>query len=239
MADHRVIYGDDEFTFSVNHRNELTHKVAIHVQPDRRIIVDAPTGASLLEIKKALLKRARLIHRQLAELGEAHRHTLPRQYVSGETHWYLGKRYLLKVYKGQQEQTKLVGGTLVVRVCDQSTERVPTQLNEWYQRQATMVFERRLNTVLPKMQWIQQQPQWQLRNMNKQWGSCSPQGRLSLNPKLVKAPRQCIDYVIIHELCHLKHHNHSDAFYRLLPRHCPGWEAVKQRLDNLAEQILT
>ncbi|MCH8867611.1 MAG: M48 family metallopeptidase, partial [Proteobacteria bacterium] len=75
--------------------------------------------------------------------------------------------------------------------------------------------------------------------MKKQWGSCSPKGRLSLNPMLVKAPRQCIDYVVVHELCHMKHHNHSDEYYALLTRRLPDWQERKQRLDDLAERILS
>lgn len=74
--------------------------------------------------------------------------------------------------------------------------------------------------------------------MQKQWGSCSPAGRLLLNPQLIKAPRECIDYVISHELCHLKEHNHSPRYYRLLSQLMPGWKTVKARLDGMAEVLL-
>lgn len=75
-----------------------------------------------------------------------------------------------------------------------------------------------------------------LQLMTVQWGSCSPSGRITLNPLLVKAPRECIDYVLLHELCHLLHHNHSPKFYRTLDRHMPNWRAVKEKLDNMAER---
>ena len=77
-----------------------------------------------------------------------------------------------------------------------------------------------------------------LQVMKTQWGSCSPTGKLTLNPWLVKAPRDCIDYVILHELCHLKEHNHSPRFFKLLDRHMPAWRQRKARLDELAEIIL-
>lgn len=73
--------------------------------------------------------------------------------------------------------------------------------------------------------------------MTVQWGSCSPSGRITLNPLLVKTPRECIDYVLLHELCHLLHHNHSPRFYRALDRHMPNWRAVKERLDEMAEDV--
>jgi predicted metal-dependent hydrolase len=81
-------------------------------------------------------------------------------------------------------------------------------------------------------------PPMRLQAMKIQWGSCSPAGQLTLNPHLVKAPRECIDYVLLHELCHLKEHNHGQKFYRLLERHLPQWHVKKARLDALADFIL-
>jgi hypothetical protein len=74
--------------------------------------------------------------------------------------------------------------------------------------------------------------------MKKQWGSCSPTGVLSINPHLVKASPLAIDYVLLHELCHLKIHNHSEKFYRLLDRQMPGWKEIKVGLDQKAELLL-
>ena len=71
--------------------------------------------------------------------------------------------------------------------------------------------------------------------MAKRWGSCSRAGRILLNPELVTAPKDCIDYVIVHELCHLKEHNHSPAYYRLLDRVMPSWQERKRRLDQTVE----
>lgn len=72
-----------------------------------------------------------------------------------------------------------------------------------------------------------------------QWGSCSPNGRITLNPHLVKTPRECIDYVILHELCHIAEHNHSERFYRLLKQVMPHWEKVKACLDGMAALVLS
>jgi predicted metal-dependent hydrolase len=74
--------------------------------------------------------------------------------------------------------------------------------------------------------------------MKKRWGSCAVNGAITLSPALVKAPRECIDYVIVHELCHLREHNHSPAYYQLLARAYPNWEATKRKLDDLAEILL-
>lgn len=241
MGDFQVTYGEHALVFSVSHLENLTGKVRIHVQPDRRVVVEVPPQTPITEIKQAVLKRARWIRNQLAKLEAAHRHALHRHYVSGETHCYLGKRYLLKVREIERDASvvKLLGAQLVVSVPNRKASSVKEALDTWYRTRALQVFERRLTALYPDLDWVKTMPEWRLRPMKKQWGSCSPKGRLSLNPMLVKAPRQCIDYVVIHELCHMKHHNHSDEYYALLTRRLPDWRERKQRLDNLAERILS
>ena len=240
MRDSCVIYGDSPIQFSVSYRNHLSDKVAIHVQPDGRVLVDAPHGSKAPGIKAAVLKRARWILKQLKQQQALQRHTAPRQYISGETHWYLGRRYLLKVRPSDHSEatTKLARGRLTVSLPAIAPAAVEAALDEWYRERAIAIFQQRLEAIASELSWVKQLPPWQLRPMKKQWGSCSPKGRISLNPMLIKAPRQCIDYVILHELCHLKHHNHSDKFFRLLKRTMPNWEATKQKLDNMAELIL-
>ncbi len=71
-----------------------------------------------------------------------------------------------------------------------------------------------------------------------QWGSCSPKGSININPALIKAPMQCIDYVLIHEICHLKEHNHSRRFYAMLAKYCVNWRKRKAELDKMAELLL-
>jgi predicted metal-dependent hydrolase len=75
-------------------------------------------------------------------------------------------------------------------------------------------------------------------DMQTQWGSCSPEGTVLLNPHLIKANTRAIDYVLLHELCHLVEHNHSPRFFALLDRHMPEWRSVKEWLDGQAEVFL-
>lgn len=240
MTSHKVHYGDGTINFAVFRQNALSGKIVIHIEPDGRVVVGAPTDTTLTAIKQAVSKRARWVNEQIESAGVRLRDVLPRKYVSGETHWYLGKRYMLKVNIAptQSPSTKLSRGLLKVTVPQYQKEVVHAQLDAWFYSRATDVFNRRLDAIFPALAWVKQKPVLQLRRMNKQWGSCSPKGRLSLNPLLVKAPRQCIDYVIIHELCHLKFHDHSEQFYRLLQRQLPHWKAVKSWLDGHSELIL-
>ena len=112
------------------------------------------------------------------------------------------------------------------------------RLREWYRDRAQTYFSRKLTEIIASVDGIASEPSFQLLAMEKRWGSCSPAGQLVLNPSLIKAPVQCVEYVLTHELCHLLEHNHSKRFYALLDRHRPDWRAHKKELDHLAEQLL-
>ena len=234
------IYGDERFDYEIFFTPQRTIRIAIHVHPDASIQVDAPEGESFSKISKAVLKRARWIKNHVLQARAQREHVLPRSYISGESHFYLGRRYQLKVsdVKGAESRVKMWRGRLLVYAEGRSSDAVKKQLYDWYRKRALKVFERRLLALGERVLWLSEVPPLRLRKMRKQWGSCSPQGTIVLNPHLVKAPRDCVDYVIAHELCHLKEHNHSPRYYRLLREVMPGWEPVKARLDGMAELLL-
>lgn len=235
------LYGDERIAFERVPRRKTNDKVLIKVHPDCRVVVSAPKDADNEDVLAAVKQRGRWIYQQLREFRQQLEHITPRQYISGESHLYLGKQYLLKVNvePNQQQGVKLLRGKLEVFVRSRDTERVKKLLADWYKERAREVFARRLEVLLEQALWVDKKPPLRLLAMQTQWGSCSPNGRITLNPNLVKAPRDCIDYVILHELCHLAEHNHSEQFYRLLGQVMPGWEPVKERLDGMASRILS
>ena len=235
-----VPYGDRRLRCDVRRasgRNQ--HRVAIHVDPDGHILVDAPQRATDAEIRLALTKRARWVQNRLQEIDDSRRHVLPREYISGESVYYMGRRYRLKVLSTRESPAvRLHGGYLHVAIGSRNPDEVRVALHAWYQARAKRILRMRLEEVCGRLPWIKQLPPTCLRKMKARWGSCSPTGRLTLNPDLVRAPRECIDYVIAHELCHLRVHDHSPRFYRLLDAAVPNWKEVKSRLDQLAEAVL-
>lgn len=238
---HRVAYGDEEIVFTLRRQpSRLIPSVAIHVEHDGRVQVDAPASTPLAYVLAAVRKRSRWISKHVFAARERLAHVLPREYVSGESIHYLGKRYRLKVILqvDEKSEAKLRGAFLVVRVPSHDAELIKACINTWYRDRAREVFETRIKVVSEPLRWVSQQPTFRLQFMTRQWGSCSPSGRLTLNPLLVAAAREAIDYVLLHEMCHLKHHNHSRSFYATLARHLPDWKHVKARLDNQAELIL-
>ncbi|MCK9237962.1 MAG: DUF45 domain-containing protein [Thiopseudomonas sp.] len=233
-------YGDERITFEQVLRPHATDKVLIKVHPDCRVVVSAPEDATSETVLYAVKQRGRWIYEQLREFRQQLEHVTLRKYINGESHYYLGKQYLLKVHvePNQVQGVKLLRGKLEVSVRASDATRVKSLLIDWYKTRAREVFANRLDALLEQALWVQERPPIRILTMKTQWGSCSPNGRITLNPHLVKAPRDCIDYVILHELCHIAEHNHSERFYRLLNQVMPNWEKTKERLDGLASRIL-
>jgi len=224
-------------------QQKTKRKVKIKVHPDQRVVAIAPNDAISSDIQKAILKRARWIWQSINDFASQYDFVLPKKYVSGDSQFYLGKRYVLKVMIDTEQVTnvKLYRGKLTVtlnREYDDRSNVVKSVLNEWYFDKAKYKFHERLSVLLPKADWVKGIPSFRVMAMSKQWGSCSVKGNLMLNPHLVKAPKECIDYVILHELCHIEEHNHSERFWRLLTQIMPNWREVKDKLDDMAELYL-
>ncbi|RZI80690.1 MAG: M48 family peptidase [Rubrivivax sp.] len=240
ISRHRIAYGDEVIAFSLRRQPSRTvTRVAIHVEPDARVLVDAPDTAPLVDVLTAVKKRARWISQHVEAARARLAHVLPREYVSGESLHYLGRRYRLKVVidGGARADARMRGAFITVTTPEQASVPIKMALDAWYRQRAREVFADRLTAIAAPLRWVKQLPATRLQFMTVQWGSCSPSGRITLNPLLVKAPRECIDYVLLHELCHLLHHNHSPKFYRTLDRNMPNWRAVKEKLDNMAEEV--
>jgi len=205
--------------------------LGIEVHPDQRVVVRAPAGCSAEAIAARVQKRASWISRQIADFARYTPRTPQRQYLSGETHLYLGRQYRLKVLSGEAASVKLSRGYLtVVLPGTPDREHVRALLHRWSLDRAGVVFGEVLKTCLARSN-IARPPRIIVRAMQSRWGSMSLAGTITLNSQLIRAPRACIEYVISHELCHLTHRDHDANFYRLLGQVMPDWEKRKQRLE--------
>lgn len=233
-------YGDERIPYAVVINPRRTERVKINVHHDGKVEVEAPEDATPETIAKAVHKRARWIVSHVSDARKRFAHVLPRDYVSGEQAIYLGRRYSLKVRQVAKADrgVRLKGALLEVASNDTDKQAVRAVVRGWYKVKARDYFQQRIQVVAKSMPWPQDPPPFQLLEMKKQWGNCATGGTVTLNPFLVRAPRECIDYVITHELCHLREHNHSPEFFRLLNRAMPEWKAVKSRLDHMAELLL-
>ena len=235
-----IQYSNHEIAFKRMPKQSLSRKIIIKVTPDQQVLVSAPIDATDQVVLQSVQQRARWIFKQLRHFQEQQAFVVPRQYISGESHYYLGRQYMLKIIENPTEiqSVKLLRGQLMISVRQKKPEIVQKLLNEWYREKAHLIFHERLNVMLEKTLWVDTLPHVKLLSMQTQWGNCSAKGNLTLNPNLIKASKECIAYVILHELCHIAEHNHSDQFYRLMNQVMPHWEKVKTRLDKMADYIL-
>jgi len=235
-----VRYGNDEVLCRVRRTPVTARRVRIHVYPNGEVEIEAPEDETEARIKCAAQRRARWIFRHRRAALAARREALPREFVSGETHFYLGRRYKLLVHETNDKPSdvKLLGGRIEVTLPVADPAAVKRRLGEWYSARASEYLGAKLKEISARIPWIETPPPLKLMRMTTQWGSCSPEGIICLNPALVRVPRHCVEYVIVHELCHLEEHNHSKRFYDLLGRKAPRWRSTKSELDNLAELVL-
>ncbi len=237
MASHTVSFARETISFVLKRSNRRT--LSITVNPDLSVLVTAPIGRNIDSIKAKVRKRSRWILKQQNYFEAFLPPATPRRYLSGETHFYLGRQYRLKIVESDHEAVKLVGGFIRVWQNGNSTRRRTKELLEaWFLSRARIRFGKSLESCHEKLRkWQMPLPALRLRRMTKRWGSCTRQA-IYLNRDLIKAPSHCIDYVLMHELCHLKYHGHTERFYDLLGRVMPDWKQRKAQLERMSASFL-
>lgn len=233
IESHKITFGSHLIPFELRYSKRKTLEISVY--PDMSVVVKAPSTRSFEEVKEKILKRGSWILEQRYFFSLYLPKQPPKNYVSGETHIYLGRQYRLKVIASIDEKVILKRGYIFVHTNNKTnSKQVQKLLDAWYRERAVLKFNERLNICFEKLQkYGIKSPQIQIRKMSSRWGSCSENGRIMLNTQLTKAPSQCIDYVITHEMCHLKYFNHSKAFYNLLVKVMPDWEKRKKKLESI------
>lgn len=227
-----ITYGQQIITCKLICCRRKTLTISVH--PDCSVIVRAPIDADPDVIHEKVVRRTRWIVKHINYFKQFKPATPARCYINGETHLYMGRQYRLKVAKGSENNVKLSRGFLHVTCRHEPTpEKTKKMLDQWYREKAQLQFAESLERCWLKFKKGElSQPRLVIRRMRRRWGSLSGRGILTLNSELIRAPRECLDYVMTHELCHLKHRNHSPRFYRLLSSLIPDWERIKQKLEH-------
>ncbi len=228
---HSFLYGNNVIDYTLLYCERKSMEVAVH--PDCSVVVKVPTGSNMVLIETKINKRARWILQQQSYFRQFTPKTPERCYLNGETHLYLGRQYRLKIARGDENSVKLSRGFFHVTLREEpNQERAKKLLSKWYVTKASLQFNESLDRCWPRFaRFAFPKPALSIKQMQKRWGSLSDKGTVTLNTNLVKAPKECIDYVVTHELCHLKHPDHSSEFYKLLDTVIPGWEKVKHKLE--------
>ena len=225
-----IQFGSKQIDFRLEYSDRKS--LGITVTPDLNVLVKAPADTSLEKVKEKLRKKAPWIIRQQSFFLSFHPKTPARKFVGGETHLYLGRQYRLKVLQNILESVKLKGKFIEITTADKA--RTKQLVNEWYLQNAKTKFHAIAKPLIDNFKKHKVEPNSiVLREMSTRWGSCTAKGKIILNPELIKAPKGCIEYVIIHELCHLIHHDHTQKFIDLQTKEMKDWEKWKTKLEKL------
>lgn len=228
-----VAWGKETLHYTIHRADRRTLEIAVH--PNGSIVVRAPRATTPEEIRRRVLKRAGWIRRQrdyfLPLIDPAR---MSRLCLNGATHYYLGKPYRLKITQDDKTDVVRSRGFIHIMLKGRHSMR-PAQaaLDAWYRKQARALFPALMEKTWPRFQkFSTEPPRIQIRTLKKRWGSLSPRRTLTLNVNLIRAPKECIEYVLVHELCHLAHHDHGKGFYRLLGKVMPDWARRKRKLES-------
>jgi predicted metal-dependent hydrolase len=230
-----VRWGRSEIDYDIAY-SAKRKTLAIEVHPDLRVSVIAPADADPAAIREKVHKRAGWIRKQQRVFELYLPKQPPRQYVNGETHRYLGRQYRLRAEQGEADSVKCLRGRFYVTLRGEPTpDRVRRRLERWYRERAETIFRERLDACHARAARFDiPLPGLKIKRLHKRWGSCGPGALVTLNLELVQAPKDCIDYVVMHELCHLKEAHHGASFWALLGKLIPDYAARQAALNRLA-----
>ena len=209
--------------------------IAFAVRPNGTVHVAAPAGVPAAWVAQQVLKRADWIRQHLAEFARRPAPAPARSYEAGAQHYYQGQPLALRLAEGPKPAVAATNELLVSYPAPHTPARTEALVHAWYARQAPALFAGSLARVWPAFAGLGlRRPTLFVRAMRTRWGSCTPgTARIRLSPDLVRAAPGCLDYVLLHECCHLRVPDHSPAFYELQARLLPDWKRWKQELNTL------
>jgi predicted metal-dependent hydrolase len=208
----------------------------LEVLPDMSVQLIAPPLVTVERCQDFLRRKRAWVSSQRKYFSTFHPLTKPRQFVAGETHLFLGRRLRLKVLRKGSRGVRATRTHLEICLGGSTDPRlVEAAVRRFYREQAAGIFEARMTGCLSKLgiEAGRGPKTLVIRYYKARWGGMSPKGVLSLNLDLIRAPLECLDYVIIHELCHIRVPNHGPRFWNLLETVLPDWRKRKDKLEHL------
>lgn len=212
--------------------------LSLTVMPDLQIKLKCPYNTEQERIDTFLHRKWFWLEKQLNFFRKYQRKKYKREYISGEGFLYLGKQYKLQVLCNNKDDVLLKKGTLLVYTTKGVQNGLHTRklLDAWYSTKTDKVFLERFTELIPLFNY-KQTPALKVKKMDKRWGSYLQSGTVVLNPNLILSSKDCIDYVIIHELCHVRYKNHDKRFYSLLNAKMPMWKKIKDKLEIIGADM--
>ena len=225
-----ITWGDTRLPYAIRRSARRKKTVAVTVDPSGGVLLVAPENFSTSRLDAVVRQKAAWIVRRLRHVQSHDPPSAPREFVSGETVLYLGRHYRLKVHPTGTGQAKLRGGWLHVPAPAgaQQAVHVRTALVSWFRRHAAERLPERVEAWRSKAGV--EMPRVVIADQQKRWGSCDRGGTIRLNWRIIQAPMRLVDYIVVHELVHLRHRGHGRDYWQALGRVMPDYERRREDL---------
>jgi predicted metal-dependent hydrolase len=206
--------------------------IGISVLPDSSVIVRVPYLTSLKTITRIVTDKYAWVIKHRDNYRKLNNSSLNRSYTTGELHLFRGNRSILQIEKSVRPYVRFNDNTIELGTPKtDDTQTIKKLLYKGYKNEAMKLIPELLQKVLKEQENEMFKPaRLVIRTMKRRWGSCSNKGVITLSTELIKLSDLYIEYVIAHELCHLKHHNHGAHYYKLLSEVFPEWKNVRKEL---------
>lgn len=206
----------------MRNRGRRRTRVMLSYHPDGILFVDSPEGTTERTLRILIYRSEDWLRREIRRFRRGDHIVYPSSYVSGTTLYLLGNPMKLMVRESKSPKVSQKNGK--IWVSSPSHTSIQSVVHEWYREMASVVLGESVCRMCATTSLHESVPNWRHRYMSSRWGSCSSHGSMRLNTHLVKVPRDSIDMVVLHELCHFRQLNHGPEFYSLMDRYMPDWQ---------------
>lgn len=233
-----IAWGNTQLPYTIQRSARRRKTVAVSVDAVRGVLVAAPSDISTPEIEAVVRRKAAWIGVKLRGLESQHALPGQREFVSGESVLYLGRHYRLRVCPLGNGPAKLRGRWLHVPADagEGRADQVRTALSAWLRLRAEERLPERVAAWRAKVGVPM--PPLLVASQRKRWGSCDSRGTIRLNWRIVQAPMRLVDYVIVHELAHLRHRGHGRDYWRAVGRVMPDYDRRRKELRELGGRLI-
>jgi predicted metal-dependent hydrolase len=220
----------DEIKYQIVFSRRRT--ISLIVSPEKGVTVRAPYRTSIRTIEKFVNEKSGWIRKNLEKHSELIRINHDKLYVDGETHLFMGKEYFIRIKESVKPFVNQYDNYIEIGVdIINDREKIKMLLERWYRQNALEHFVKKLNEILIRYKDFNFSPsKLTVKSLKSRWGSCTSKGRITISTELIKLEERFTEYVIIHELCHLKYHNHGKDYYRLLLELVPDYKVIRKEL---------
>jgi predicted metal-dependent hydrolase len=233
MKKRTIIVASEEVDIDIVRSSRRT--LALYVRPGGTLMIRAPWYVPVYSIMQFVREKSGWINRQRERIKGISPAEQTRPLHDGSLIPFMGMNITLKILPGRVTRADLQGEELHVRLADSAAPgKLAATVESWYLREAKNHLPVRTNELVLKYSSVLPAPaSVGVRKMKRRWGTCRTNGAIWLNRELMKKDRALIDYVIIHELCHLVHHNHGRQYYELLESIIPDYRHLRRELRGL------